>query len=153
MVRYFLMAILCFFSLGCMKNLILKIIRGSYPPIPIKYSYDLRNLVKTMGKFWHFILCLRLQKSWPVLFLKSNFVIFLNIVAFSIYIPDQQFTEKESQRPTVSECHFTERFREKSWGWVCENRTAKTAAESPPAGHCLPRRRPEEQLYGITKEK
>ena len=33
-----------------MKNLILKIIRGSYPPIPIKYSYDLRNLISSLLK-------------------------------------------------------------------------------------------------------
>jgi len=33
-----------------MKNLILKIIRGAYPPIPIKYSYDLRNLISSLLK-------------------------------------------------------------------------------------------------------
>ena len=35
---------------GCMKNLILKIIRGSYPPISSKYSYDIRNLVSGLLK-------------------------------------------------------------------------------------------------------
>ena len=141
------------FSLGCMKNLILKIIRGSYPPIPIKYSYDLRNLVKTIGKFCLFclILCLGLQKSWPVLLTNCNFLkqpsFFLNL------IPDQQFAEKESQGSTFSECHFAERFREKSRGWVCENRTSEAAAKPTPAGHRLPRRRPEEQLLGLAEEK
>ena len=33
-----------------MKNLILKIIRGSYPPISPKYSYDIRNLVSGLLK-------------------------------------------------------------------------------------------------------
>ncbi len=31
-----------------MKNLIFKIIRGSYPPISPAYSYDLRNLVSAL---------------------------------------------------------------------------------------------------------
>ena len=33
-----------------MKNLILKIIRGSYPPISPKYSYDIRHLVSGLLK-------------------------------------------------------------------------------------------------------
>ena len=36
------------FQAGSMKNLILKIIRGSYPPINSRYSYDLRNLVTAL---------------------------------------------------------------------------------------------------------
>ena len=36
------------FQAGSMKNLILKIIRGSYPPIHSRYSYDLRNLVTAL---------------------------------------------------------------------------------------------------------
>ena len=36
------------FQAGSMKNLILKIIRGSYPPISARYSYDLRNLVTSL---------------------------------------------------------------------------------------------------------
>jgi NIMA (never in mitosis gene a)-related kinase len=36
------------FEAGCMKNLMLKILRGSYPPISPKYSYDLRNLVAAL---------------------------------------------------------------------------------------------------------
>ena len=36
------------FQAGSMKNLILKIIRGSYPPISSRYSYDLRNLVTSL---------------------------------------------------------------------------------------------------------
>ena len=36
------------FQAGSMKNLILKIIRGSYPPITSRYSYDLRNLVTSL---------------------------------------------------------------------------------------------------------
>ena len=39
-----------YFPPGCMKNLILKIIRGSYPPISPKYSYDIRNLVSGLLK-------------------------------------------------------------------------------------------------------
>ena len=35
---------------GCMKNLVLKIIRGSYPPPSPKYSYDLRNLIASLLK-------------------------------------------------------------------------------------------------------
>ena len=33
-----------------MKNLVLKIIRGSYPPPSPKYSYDLRNLIAKLLK-------------------------------------------------------------------------------------------------------
>ena len=36
------------FEAGCMKNLILKIIRGSYPPISPTYTYDLRNLIASL---------------------------------------------------------------------------------------------------------
>ena len=36
------------FKAGSMKNLVLKIIRGSYPPINSRYSYDLRNLVTAL---------------------------------------------------------------------------------------------------------
>ncbi|XP_040567677.1 uncharacterized protein [Lepeophtheirus salmonis] len=36
------------FEAGCMKNLILKIIRGSYPPISPTYTYDLRNLIQAL---------------------------------------------------------------------------------------------------------
>ncbi len=35
---------------GCLKNLILKIIRGSYPPISSRYSYDLRSLIHSLLK-------------------------------------------------------------------------------------------------------
>ncbi|XP_052793633.1 serine/threonine-protein kinase Nek1-like isoform X2 [Mya arenaria] len=38
------------FEAGNMKNLVLKIIRGSYPPLSPKYSYDLRNLVSALFK-------------------------------------------------------------------------------------------------------
>eukprot|EP00094_Tigriopus_californicus_P011023 TCALIF_10634-PA protein Name:"Similar to Nek1 Serine/threonine-protein kinase Nek1 (Mus musculus)" AED:0.10 eAED:0.10 QI:0/0.8/0.33/1/0.8/0.66/6/0/606 len=38
------------FEAGCMKNLILKIIRGSYPAIPNRYSYDIRALIASMLK-------------------------------------------------------------------------------------------------------
>jgi NIMA (never in mitosis gene a)-related kinase len=31
-----------------MKSLMLKILRGSYPPISAKYSYDVRNLVSAL---------------------------------------------------------------------------------------------------------
>ena len=31
-----------------MRNLVLKIIRGSYPPVPSKYSRDFRNLIDLM---------------------------------------------------------------------------------------------------------
>ena len=33
------------FKAGSMKNLVLKILRGSYPPVHSRYTYDLRNLV------------------------------------------------------------------------------------------------------------
>ncbi|XP_023219561.1 serine/threonine-protein kinase Nek1-like [Centruroides sculpturatus] len=33
-----------------MKNLVLKIIRGSYPPVPPHYSYELRNLINQLFK-------------------------------------------------------------------------------------------------------
>lgn len=33
-----------------MKNLVLKIIRGTYPPVPSKYSYELRNLLAQLFK-------------------------------------------------------------------------------------------------------
>nr|XP_039265484.1 serine/threonine-protein kinase Nek1-like [Styela clava] len=36
------------FEAGNMKNLVLKIIRGSYPPVPPRYSYDLRGLVSQL---------------------------------------------------------------------------------------------------------
>uniref|UniRef100_F7ACS2 non-specific serine/threonine protein kinase n=1 Tax=Ciona intestinalis TaxID=7719 RepID=F7ACS2_CIOIN len=36
------------FEAGNMKNLVLKIIRGSYPPVPSRYSYDLRTLVSQL---------------------------------------------------------------------------------------------------------
>ncbi|XP_056011940.1 serine/threonine-protein kinase Nek1-like isoform X3 [Ostrea edulis] len=38
------------FEAGNMKNLVLKIIRGSYPPISPKYSYDLRGLIAQLFK-------------------------------------------------------------------------------------------------------
>ncbi|KAJ8297487.1 hypothetical protein KUTeg_024018 [Tegillarca granosa] len=38
------------FEAGNMKNLVLKIIRGSYPPVPPKYSYDLRGLIAQLFK-------------------------------------------------------------------------------------------------------
>lgn len=38
------------FEAGNMKNLVLKIIRGSYPPVPPKYSYELRNLIAQLFK-------------------------------------------------------------------------------------------------------
>ena len=38
------------FQAGSMKNLILKIIRGSYPPVHSRYSYDLRHLVTALLK-------------------------------------------------------------------------------------------------------
>ncbi|XP_071152181.1 serine/threonine-protein kinase Nek1-like, partial [Mytilus edulis] len=38
------------FEAGNMKNLVLKIIRGSYPPISPKYSYDLRGLIAKLFK-------------------------------------------------------------------------------------------------------
>ena len=33
-----------------MKNLVLKIIRGSYPPVPSKYTYDIRGLIAALFK-------------------------------------------------------------------------------------------------------
>ncbi|KAM5194431.1 serine/threonine-protein kinase Nek1 isoform 2-T2 [Mantella aurantiaca] len=38
------------FEAGNMKNLVLKIIRGSYPPVSLHYSYDLRNLLSLLFK-------------------------------------------------------------------------------------------------------
>ncbi|XP_070552699.1 serine/threonine-protein kinase Nek1-like isoform X2 [Ptychodera flava] len=38
------------FEAGNMKNLVLKIIRGSYPPLSPKYSYELRNLQASLLK-------------------------------------------------------------------------------------------------------
>ncbi|XP_074651096.1 serine/threonine-protein kinase Nek1-like isoform X2 [Tubulanus polymorphus] len=38
------------FEAGNMKNLVLKIIRGSYPPVSPRYSYDLRNLIAALFK-------------------------------------------------------------------------------------------------------
>ncbi|XP_064608528.1 serine/threonine-protein kinase Nek1-like isoform X2 [Liolophura sinensis] len=38
------------FESGNMKNLVLKIIRGSYPPISPKYSYDMRGLLAQLFK-------------------------------------------------------------------------------------------------------
>ncbi|XP_033631627.1 serine/threonine-protein kinase Nek1-like isoform X2 [Asterias rubens] len=38
------------FEAGNMKNLVLKIIRGSYPPVSPRYSYDLRNLLAQLFK-------------------------------------------------------------------------------------------------------
>ncbi|KAK3599925.1 hypothetical protein CHS0354_012567 [Potamilus streckersoni] len=38
------------FEAGNMKNLVLKIIRGSYPPVPSKYSYELRGLIALLFK-------------------------------------------------------------------------------------------------------
>ncbi|XP_066288033.1 serine/threonine-protein kinase Nek1-like isoform X2 [Branchiostoma lanceolatum] len=38
------------FEAGNMKNLVLKIIRGSYPPVSPRYSYELRNLVAQLFK-------------------------------------------------------------------------------------------------------
>ncbi|XP_069797738.1 serine/threonine-protein kinase Nek1 isoform X13 [Narcine bancroftii] len=38
------------FEAGNMKNLVLKIIRGSYPPVSVNYSYDLRNLMSQLFK-------------------------------------------------------------------------------------------------------
>lgn len=38
------------FEAGNMKNLVLKIIRGSYPPVPSKYSSNLRDLVSALLK-------------------------------------------------------------------------------------------------------
>ena len=41
--------ILSFYT-GCLKNLMLRILRGSYPNIPTKYSLDLKNLIHGMLK-------------------------------------------------------------------------------------------------------
>ncbi|KAL8576451.1 hypothetical protein ACOMHN_049018 [Nucella lapillus] len=38
------------FEAGNMKNLVLKIIRGSYPPVAPQYSYDLRGLIAQLFK-------------------------------------------------------------------------------------------------------
>ncbi|XP_071976048.1 serine/threonine-protein kinase Nek1 isoform X1 [Engystomops pustulosus] len=38
------------FEAGNMKNLVLKIIRGSYPPVSVHYSYDLRSLLSMLFK-------------------------------------------------------------------------------------------------------
>ncbi|MEE6461009.1 hypothetical protein FKM82_001169 [Ascaphus truei] len=38
------------FEAGNMKNLVLKIIRGSYPPVSLHYTYDLRNLLSVLFK-------------------------------------------------------------------------------------------------------
>ncbi|KAM4052706.1 serine/threonine-protein kinase Nek1-like [Anomaloglossus baeobatrachus] len=38
------------FEAGNRKNLVLKIIRGSYPPVSVHYSYDLRNLLSMLFK-------------------------------------------------------------------------------------------------------
>ena len=35
---------------GCLKNLMLRILRGSYPAIPTKYSNDLKTLINAMLK-------------------------------------------------------------------------------------------------------
>uniref|UniRef100_A0A8C0WBC6 non-specific serine/threonine protein kinase n=1 Tax=Castor canadensis TaxID=51338 RepID=A0A8C0WBC6_CASCN len=39
-----------FFEAGNMKNLVLKIISGSFPPVSLHYSYDLRSLVSQLFK-------------------------------------------------------------------------------------------------------
>lgn len=49
-VLYELLTLKHAFEAGNMKNLVLKIIRGSYPPIPYKYSADIRGLVAQMLK-------------------------------------------------------------------------------------------------------
>ncbi|KAJ8028171.1 Serine/threonine-protein kinase Nek1 [Holothuria leucospilota] len=38
------------FEAGNMKNLVLKIIRGSYPPVSPRYTYDMRNLINQLFK-------------------------------------------------------------------------------------------------------
>uniref|UniRef100_A0A8C8WD20 non-specific serine/threonine protein kinase n=1 Tax=Panthera leo TaxID=9689 RepID=A0A8C8WD20_PANLE len=38
------------FEAGSMKNLVLKIISGSFPPVSLHYSYDLRNLLSQLFK-------------------------------------------------------------------------------------------------------
>ena len=40
----------CFSQAGSMKNLVLKIIRGSYPPVHSRYSYDLRFTLSITAK-------------------------------------------------------------------------------------------------------
>ncbi|XP_060075808.1 serine/threonine-protein kinase Nek1-like [Ylistrum balloti] len=56
------------YEAGNMKNLVLKIIRGSYPPIPPKYSYDLRGLIAKLFK--------RTPRDRPSInsILKTNFI-------------------------------------------------------------------------------
>ncbi|XP_078369290.1 serine/threonine-protein kinase Nek1-like isoform X1 [Oculina patagonica] len=49
-VLYELLTLKHAFEAGNMKNLVLKIIRGSYPPIPYKYSADIRGLVAQLLK-------------------------------------------------------------------------------------------------------
>ncbi|KAK3100216.1 hypothetical protein FSP39_016451 [Pinctada imbricata] len=57
------------FEAGNMKNLVLKIIRGSYPPISPKYSYDLRGLIAALFK--------RSPRDRPSInsVLKKNFIV------------------------------------------------------------------------------
>ncbi|XP_046329462.2 serine/threonine-protein kinase Nek1-like isoform X4 [Haliotis rufescens] len=57
------------FEAGNMKNLVLKIIRGSYPPIPPKYTYELRGLIAQLFK--------RAPRDRPSInsILKKNFII------------------------------------------------------------------------------
>ncbi|XP_064636362.1 serine/threonine-protein kinase Nek1-like isoform X3 [Lineus longissimus] len=38
------------FEAGNMKNLVFKIVRGSYPPVSAKYSYELRNVIAALFK-------------------------------------------------------------------------------------------------------
>lgn len=38
------------FEAGNMKNLVLKIIRGSYPPVSVQYSQELRSLLAQLFK-------------------------------------------------------------------------------------------------------
>ncbi|XP_076467843.1 uncharacterized protein LOC143298775 isoform X2 [Babylonia areolata] len=56
------------FEAGNMKNLVLKIIRGSYPPISPQYSYDLRGLIAQLFK--------RAPRDRPSInvILKKNFI-------------------------------------------------------------------------------
>ena len=35
---------------GCLKNLMLKILKGNYPPVSNKYSYELRQLIQCLLK-------------------------------------------------------------------------------------------------------
>ena len=44
--RYLIVLII----IGCLKNLMLRILRGSYPAIPTKYSNDLKTLINAMLK-------------------------------------------------------------------------------------------------------